>query len=403
MKFCFCPLYEKDKEEVLQNSKVPPIFSISNFNEKIMNGLYENLGEDLKIISTRTIASYPRYRKIVNRTIKYNFKMNSCVEIGFINLPIIKYFSEFINLFKQLEKWYLENQEESNLYICSYGRRVSHALAINKLKKKYSKVKTAMIFGDLSGKFATRTNNQNFIVSYYQEVILKFSIKKSLNFDGCIFLTDAMNQALKNKKPYLVVEGLCNKNDLQLNKSHYKNPHNNLIKIVYTGIISKQYGFDTLIDAMSSLDENRYILMLYGIGPMIDEIKTKNYKNVKYMGYLPPNEIKTIQNEADILINPRRNNEEFTKYSFPSKTLEYLVTGNPVITYKLEGIPSEYDPFLFYVEDDSVSSLRSKIMYVGDMGINELLLQKEKVFKFLENEKTENIQCEKIINFFVKL
>ena len=38
-------------------------------------------------------------------------------------------------------------------------------------------------------------------------------------------------------------------------------------------------------------------------------------------------------------VNPRQNNEEFTKYSFPSKTMEYLASGVPVVAYKLDGIP----------------------------------------------------------------
>lgn len=46
-----------------------------------------------------------------------------------------------------------------------------------------------------------------------------------------------------------------------------------------------------------------------------------------------------ISKNADVLVNPRQNDDEYTKYSFPSKNIEYLMTGNAVMAYMLDGIP----------------------------------------------------------------
>jgi glycosyltransferase involved in cell wall biosynthesis len=66
--------------------------------------------------------------------------------------------------------------------------------------------------------------------------------------------------------------------------------------------------------------------------------------------------------KADVLVNPRQNDEAYTKYSFPSKNIEYLLSGNPVVAYMLDGVPEEYRKFMSIVPDDGVDSLKDTIL-----------------------------------------
>lgn len=45
---------------------------------------------------------------------------------------------------------------------------------------------------------------------------------------------------------------------------------------------------------------------------------------------------------ADFMVNPRDPAWPGTPYSFPSKLLEYLITGKPVVSTRLSGIPADY-------------------------------------------------------------
>lgn len=76
------------------------------------------------------------------------------------------------------------------------------------------------------------------------------------------------------------------------------------------------------------------------------------------MGFLAKSDISLLQVKCDVLVNPRSNNDEFTKYSFPSKTMEYLLSGSKVVMYPLSGIPQEYFEFITVVEGDSVEDLK---------------------------------------------
>jgi glycosyltransferase involved in cell wall biosynthesis len=45
---------------------------------------------------------------------------------------------------------------------------------------------------------------------------------------------------------------------------------------------------------------------------------------------------------ADFMLNPRDPSWPGTPYSFPSKLIEYLITGKPIVSTRLPGIPAEY-------------------------------------------------------------
>ena len=117
---------------------------------------------------------------------------------------------------------------------------------------------------------------------------------------------------------------------------------------------------------------------------------------ISFLGQLPRNEVIEWQKKATVLVNPRQNNEEFTKYSFPSKTMEYLSSGIPVVAYKLDGIPDEYDQYIQYVADDSIESLKKKLVEVCEMTREERQELGNIGRNFVLMKKNSTIQVRKI-------
>lgn len=101
-------------------------------------------------------------------------------------------------------------------------------------------------------------------------------------------------------------------------------------------------------------------------------------------------------------MNPRQNNEEFTKYSFPSKTMEYLSSGIPVVAYKLDGIPDEYDQYIQYVADDSIESLKKKLVEVCEMTREERQELGNIGRNFVLMKKTVRFRCVKFGHWLMK-
>ena len=122
----------------------------------------------------------------------------------------------------------------------------------------------------------------------------------------------------------------------------------------------------------------------------------KDDSRISFLGQLPRNEVIEWQKKATVLVNPRQNNEEFTKYSFPSKTMEYLSSGIPVVAYKLDGIPDEYDQYIQYVADDSIESLKKKLVEVCEMTREERQELGNIGRNFVLMKKNSTIQVRKI-------
>ena len=82
------------------------------------------------------------------------------------------------------------------------------------------------------------------------------------------------------------------------------------------------------------------------------------------MGNIARDKVLEYERKATLLINVRDPAESFTKYSFPSKTIEYMLSGTPMLTTRLQGIPEEYFEYLFSLSDVSVESIYMKLSEV---------------------------------------
>jgi len=56
------------------------------------------------------------------------------------------------------------------------------------------------------------------------------------------------------------------------------------------------------------------------------------------------------------------------RYSFPSKLIEYMASATPVLTTRLPGIPPEYEPYVYWIEDDSVEGIEHSLRAVMCVG-----------------------------------
>jgi len=133
--------------------------------------------------------------------------------------------------------------------------------------------------------------------------------------------------------------------------------------LVYTGSLIYYDGTRELLEAASCLDPGRYELHIYGRGPeeaLVQQYQSK-YPNIKLMGYLPNKEMKEVMMSADLLINPRIDNEKTDIFGFPSKIVEYLLSGTPVLTTRFAAMPEAYAGFVHLIERQSSAGIAQAI------------------------------------------
>jgi len=213
-----------------------------------------------------------------------------------------------------------------------------------------------------------------------------------------VLLTEAMNGYLGNKdKPYVVLEGHSDITMRDVIPSREKKLKPRVC--MYAGCISKDYGLDTLVEGFRRADLSDAQLHLYGPCDFEEELKdiSREDPRVVYGGMLLNTEIVDKEMEATLLVNPRPTWEEYVKYSFPSKTMEYMSTGTPVLTTVLPGMPKEYHPYVYLLEDESAEGIAGKLRQLMELSDEELFQKGCAGRAFVLDTRNNVIQAGKIL------
>jgi glycosyltransferase involved in cell wall biosynthesis len=216
--------------------------------------------------------------------------------------------------------------------------------------------------------------------------------------DSFVLLTKYMAEYMKVHQPYCVMEGIASAGDAG-DGAHPLT--DGLERIVYTGTLHRKFGVLHLLEAFRIMRDPSVRLVICGIGDSEAEIRQAASEDARidFRGQLPREEVLRLQREATVLVNPRQNNETFTRYSFPSKTMEYLASGVPVVAYKLDGIPDEYDPYLTYPVGETASDLAEALAHVCalDTPVWEQVGQAGRTYVL--THKNQEVQAKRVLDF----
>ena len=101
---------------------------------------------------------------------------------------------------------------------------------------------------------------------------------------------------------------------------------------------------------------------------------------------------------AAVLINPRPSDEEYVRYSFPSKTMEYMSTGTPVLTTALPCIPEEYRPYLYFIQEETPGGIATALRQVLSRSDEELFEKGCRARRFVLEQRNNVVQAAKVLD-----
>ena len=190
------------------------------------------------------------------------------------------------------------------------------------------------------------------------------------------------------------MEGLC---EQQENEKPV--PKNQKRTILYAGTLMEKYGIKNLVDGFIEANLLDTQLVIYGNGPYAERIRELEARyDIHYKGLASTEVVVEEEKKATLLVNPRPTHEEYTKYSFPSKNMEYMATGTPILTTQLPGIPKEYKDYVYYFEGERVSEFAKSLKAVMAHTDSELQEMGSKAKHFVLSGKNNYIQGNRIIN-----
>ena len=376
----------KSIDSLFSQFKRDPGFAVQKFLRMIVNGLNKNND------SVSTLSAYPvnfadkilfvKNKKEYENSVEYNY-------VPFLNIPIIKHLMMFCYTFVYLMVWSFFDKK-NKVVVCD-ALNISLCIA-SLLACKLRNIKIVGILTDMPDLISDSST-----MSMKKKIISRINKFYLGQFSHYVFLTESMNQIVNKKnKPYIVMEGLVDENYIQ---SLPNKKVCNVKTILYAGGLSERYGLKLLVDAFRSLNDENIQLLLYGAGPYVAELKTTCMQDprIKYMGVVSNESILQAEIDASLLVNPRPTTEEFTKYSFPSKNMEYMLSGTPLLTTKLPGMPKEYYPYVYLFEEESVESYAKKLKELLSKNLNELVEKGSNARNFVLMYKNNIVQCRRIL------
>lgn len=393
-------LYPLDCLEQLKKESNNSLQAASNaFQWSIVNGLFENR-VDFEVWSFPFLPSYPKkYKRLYTPKGDIRLKeFNLGKMISYCSLAGVKLISIQKRLESSLSSWIkYSNLQQERIVILTYSMYSPFISAIRNIKKKYSNVELISIVTDLGEDIADCYSNENFFKRHYYRFERERVARNIESIDKFVLLTKQMEERLPiAKDKNVVVEGL-----IEIGEFNRKQSLENDKILLYTGSFEKYVGIQDLIKAFMLTKNPNYKLFLCGQGFLegfINDMAQKDTR-IKYLGKVDREIALRLQREATALINPRKPNGAITKYSFPSKTMEYMASGTPMIGYKLEGMPEEYYENMYVVVDNSLETLSSVIDNVLSLSQEELNDKAYKAFNFIKNNKNSKNQVKKILDF----
>lgn len=395
-------LYPKDSMAEVQKLVRDKVQNqINAVQHALCDGLRGNLQSDetLTVVNALPVGVYPKcYRKM--RIPSGMHDAGTIYELGCMNLPLLKQKMRQMRAKRAIMKW--AEQSTENRTVLIYTIYLPYLKAILAAKKHFPNLKAVVLVTDLPNQYGLDSGRSG-LLKQIETHLGNETLQYASQMDAFILMTQAMSDVLQvGNRPAMIMEGIIQSQQptekvsdiIEEDVSHKP-------VVLYTGTLEPDLGIGELVRAFQSYRKAE--LWLCGTGSMQQAVAqaAEQTDNIRYFGAVAHQKALNMQQRADLLINPRRPDCAFTRYSFPSKTLEYMLSGTPVLCYRLEGIPQEYDAYLHYMDAaggaEGITEQIDKLLF--QLPKDELADIAENGREFVLTKKNAQAQGQRVLAF----
>lgn len=388
--------FPKNDDFVVKRSKNMLQYAADHVSKMFVEGIQVQQDVEVEVYNIIPTGSWPTESKCIyvpetdwyEKNIKYS-------GVSYCNICGIRQYSKYYHLKRKLKDTLLKQED---CWVVAYSLSTPILQLFRYIKCNNPKIKIALIVPDLP---QYMNEGAGKLYHYLKEKDIEIQRKLYSYIDSMIYFSKYMNEFFCfPESQCLVIEGAINET------VQYSKPINQGSKVVilYSGGVESSYGILDLLLAFSMIKNPGYELHIIGGGSGVESVKEKANEDIriKYLGIMDRNAVLKYQTEATVLVNPRRAEKIFTKYSFPSKTLEYMQSGTPIIMHKLSGIPEEYDNYLTYFSDNDPEHMAIQLTELCEKTKAGLVDKGKLAQEFVTNNKSKEKQMKKMCDFLKK-
>jgi glycosyltransferase involved in cell wall biosynthesis len=315
-----------------------PQLSAVRYQPSLLRAL-ASTGATIDALTTPPIAAYPRNHRwwVPQATYAVSGVPGEATQIAGPNLPGLRPFVRLV----QFVRHGLAALRSPCDGIIIYS--VHTPLVIASLLLKWRRAVPVFVFiPDLPMFMGGPTNQLKRLLKRVDNAIVRRLVA---NLDGAFPITERIGLDWLDRGPrYFAVEGVSDEVASTLSQAR---AHGGFVfrgrprpQLLYTGALAQVTRFARAFHA-SSIDA---CVVFMGGGEELQELQRLSAADERIIvkPFATGEAFSREVEAADFLLNPRDPDWPGSAYSFPSKLLEYLRTGKPIISTRLGGIPAEY-------------------------------------------------------------
>ena len=355
----------------------------NRFQLGLLDGLLATGLRHATAITALPIAAVPRPRKVFVRSQRWSLGARiDIVAPGFVNLPPIKPFSVHTRL-TRAGRLARAGVSAILAYNAVPGPGSAGLAVARKLGVPFICV-VADHDPSCIGRSPLRAGEQ-----WWSNRILAGS-------DGLVVLSGHTARDLAGGRPWIKIDGGVGRDWDEL-------PQLAPLRktVVYAGTPAYVSGARLLLEAFARVDDPEMKIVFAGRGGLEDEIRAAASRDprIEVRGFTTREELRQLLASATVLVNPRLSAPSENRYNFPSKILDYLASGRPVITTLAGDLDPVYADVAIPLRDETPTALAALMQEVCARSEQELTMIGSRGRDFVLGERRWVDQAAEVYRF----
>jgi glycosyltransferase involved in cell wall biosynthesis len=223
-------------------------------------------------------------------------------------------------------------------------------------------------------------------------------------FDGHMVASEAIAQDFAPGRRVCRIEGGIRPEDFADGVSDRgastRNPGKRF-RAVLAGSLEPYNGVVLALEAFNLLPVDGFELVIAGTGSLASlvELRASDDSRLTYAGFLEFREVLELYRSADLLLNIRLTKMLRTQHFFPSKLMELMASGIPVISTCTGHVVEEFDGLVYLLHDETPEALARLIRNVARLSREERTLVGRRARAHMFAHKTWDKQAEKLAQY----
>jgi glycosyltransferase involved in cell wall biosynthesis len=334
-------------ESNIENFFLVP-FASNRLQESFLEYIERETRHELAVSSFLPVTDYPKSSFLwVRIDPDLWFHEIRISALSFLNLFIVKHLTKFISLFSHLLKTHFSTKKEIVYLVYNLNNVILIVLwLLNLIKRR----KVIVIIADMP---MAAMPDEGLLKTKLRSVDRWIVTSVVSSFDGLVVLSKHSAEDYFPALDRIVIEGILSQDIIdKYAEKPVIYPQENTITFTYIGRLSGSQNLDDAIREfqMCKRPELRFTICGKGeLQPFIENAAVED-KRIILKGFVPNEEMEAIIESTDYFISPKKEDGYFSRYSFPSKIIEYMAYGKPVLTHKLSCLPEEYFEYLVFLQ-----------------------------------------------------